>query len=84
MRRARNTDRACAGFAYATSARGTEAVELIVEREAAPHAEDSGRRGGREGREGRPKVRAKPGAALANAKRETVGIVPSQGKKIVF
>ena len=39
---------------------------------------------GREGRDSRPKVRAKPGAALANAKRETVGIVPSQGKKIVF
>ena len=28
MCRARNTDRACAEFAYATSARGTEAVEL--------------------------------------------------------
>ncbi|GJE84512.1 RNA-binding domain-containing protein [Phanerochaete sordida] len=64
-----------------------------VEREAPPHAEDDGRRdargsrGGREGREGRdsrPKVRAKPGAALANAKREAVGIVPSEGKKIVF
>jgi hypothetical protein len=35
-------------------------------------------------KEGKPKVRAKPGAALANAKRETIGIVPSQGKKIVF
>ena len=30
------------------------------------------------------KTRAKPGAALANARRGTVGIVPSQGKKIVF
>ena len=38
----------------------------------------------RERESGRPHVRAKPGAALANAKRETVGIVPSQGKKIVF
>ena len=28
--------------------------------------------------------RAKPGAALAMAKRETASIVPSQGKKIVF
>ncbi|KAI0702911.1 hypothetical protein BC835DRAFT_1263607 [Cytidiella melzeri] len=36
-------------------------------------------------RDGRlPKVRAKPGAALANAKREAVSIVPSQGKKTVF
>lgn len=31
-----------------------------------------------------PKFRAKPGAALANARREQVGIVPSEGKKIVF
>lgn len=30
------------------------------------------------------RVRAKPGAALASAKREAVSIVPSQGKKIVF
>ena len=30
------------------------------------------------------KTRAKPGAALAMAKRETTSIVPSQGKKIVF
>lgn len=30
------------------------------------------------------KSRAKPGAALAMAKREAVSIVPSQGKKIVF
>ncbi|KAI0082493.1 hypothetical protein K474DRAFT_1585727 [Panus rudis PR-1116 ss-1] len=35
-------------------------------------------------RDGRPKVRAKPGAALAMAKREQVNIVPSQGKKVVF
>ena len=44
---------------------------------------ERGWRGGREGRE-RAKVRAKPGAALAGAQREAVGIVPSQGKKIVF
>ncbi|KAI0332386.1 hypothetical protein GY45DRAFT_1298896 [Cubamyces sp. BRFM 1775] len=31
-----------------------------------------------------PRARAKPGAALAQAKREDVAIVPSQGKKIVF
>lgn len=35
-------------------------------------------------REGWAKTRAKPGAALANAKRGAMGIVPSQGKKIVF
>ncbi|KAI0092025.1 hypothetical protein BDY19DRAFT_885147 [Irpex rosettiformis] len=39
----------------------------------------------KEGRGERPsKVRAKPGAALANAKREAVSIVPSLGKKTVF
>ncbi|EKM59782.1 uncharacterized protein PHACADRAFT_137996 [Phanerochaete carnosa HHB-10118-sp] len=48
-----------------------------LEREEPPHK-------AWEGREGRQKIRAKPGAALANAKRETAGIVPSQGKKIVF
>ncbi|OCH90967.1 hypothetical protein OBBRIDRAFT_559083 [Obba rivulosa] len=32
----------------------------------------------------RPRPRAKPGAALALAKRESAAIVPSQGKKIVF
>ncbi len=42
------------------------------------------RREMRGSRDARPKVRAKPGAALANAKREAVSIVPSQGKKIVF
>lgn len=31
-----------------------------------------------------PRTRAKPGAALAEAKRETASIVPSQGQKIVF
>jgi len=31
-----------------------------------------------------PRARAKPGAALALAKRETAAIVPAQGKKIVF
>jgi RNA recognition motif-containing protein len=31
-----------------------------------------------------PKTRPKPGAALALAKRESVAIVPSQGKKITF
>ncbi|KAH9951716.1 hypothetical protein B0H21DRAFT_801113 [Amylocystis lapponica] len=31
-----------------------------------------------------PRTRTKPGAALAQAKRETVAIVPSQGRKIVF
>ncbi|CDO71351.1 hypothetical protein BN946_scf184908.g109 [Trametes cinnabarina] len=31
-----------------------------------------------------PRARARPGAALAQAKREDVAIVPSQGKKIVF
>ena len=48
-------------------------------------AEDTSKRrkDGRE-REGRPKSRAKPGAALASAKREAVSIVPSQGKKITF
>ena len=51
-----------------------------VEREEPPHRAYEGR----PGKDSRPKVRAKPGAALANAKRETVGIVPSQGKKIVF
>ncbi|KAG8989805.1 hypothetical protein FRB90_002056, partial [Tulasnella sp. 427] len=30
------------------------------------------------------KVRPKPGSALAMAKRESVAIVPSQGKKVVF
>ncbi|KAK7696004.1 hypothetical protein QCA50_000644 [Cerrena zonata] len=35
-------------------------------------------------KDGRPKVRPKPGAALAQARREVVAIVPSQGKKIVF
>ncbi|KAF9821230.1 hypothetical protein IEO21_00838 [Rhodonia placenta] len=36
-------------------------------------------------RDGKPqRVRTKPGAALALAKRETAAIVPSQGKKIVF
>ena len=35
-------------------------------------------------KDGRPKARPKPGAALAQAKREVVAIVPSQGKKIVF
>ncbi len=38
----------------------------------------------REGEGRQSKFRAKPGAALAMAKRETVSIVPSQGKKIVF
>ncbi|KIP02111.1 hypothetical protein PHLGIDRAFT_503084 [Phlebiopsis gigantea 11061_1 CR5-6] len=38
----------------------------------------------RQPREERTRARAKPGAALASAKRETVGIVPSLGKKIVF
>ena len=46
--------------------------------------EQAQRRERRQPREERAKVRAKPGAALASAKRETVGIVPSQGKKIVF
>jgi hypothetical protein len=31
-----------------------------------------------------PRVRPKPGAALALAKRETAAILPSQGKKITF
>lgn len=31
-----------------------------------------------------PKTRPKPGAALALAKRESVAIVPSEGKKITF
>lgn len=35
-------------------------------------------------KDGRPKARPKPGAALAQAKREAVAIVPSEGKKIVF
>ena len=35
-------------------------------------------------RSGQPARRAKPGAALAQAQREAVSIVPSQGKKIVF
>jgi RNA recognition motif-containing protein len=33
---------------------------------------------------GKAKSRPKPGAALAQAKRETAAIVPSQGKKIIF
>ncbi|KAI0353506.1 hypothetical protein OH77DRAFT_1427200 [Trametes cingulata] len=40
---------------------------------------DAGGKGGKGAR-----ARAKPGAALAQAKREEVAIVPSQGKKIVF
>ncbi|KAI9001420.1 hypothetical protein BD414DRAFT_474575 [Trametes punicea] len=43
---------------------------------------DSVGKGGKGGKGPRP--RAKPGAALAQAKREDVAIVPSQGKKIVF
>ena len=39
---------------------------------------------GREKEKGRRVARAKPGAALAMAKREDPSIVPSQGKKIVF
>ena len=44
----------------------------------------SRRRDSRQQRDGKPKTRARPGAALASAKRETMSIVPSQGKKIVF
>ncbi|OSC98936.1 RNA-binding domain-containing protein [Trametes coccinea BRFM310] len=40
---------------------------------------DAGGKGGKN-----PRARARPGAALALAKREDVSIVPSQGKKIVF
>ncbi|KAI0368121.1 hypothetical protein BV20DRAFT_969712 [Pilatotrama ljubarskyi] len=44
-----------------------------------------GRRADAMGKGGKgPRSRAKPGAALALAKREDVAIVPSQGKKIVF
>ena len=53
-------------------------------------AEDFGskpqRRGPTAGRGGNdtPRLRPKPGAALAQARREQISIVPSQGKKIVF
>jgi hypothetical protein len=54
----------------------------VVQRSA---VEPRGKDGREKGREGRlMKMRAKPGAALANAKRETASIVPSQGQKIVF
>lgn len=50
--------------------------------------EDGGSAPRRERKESRgersSKARAKPGAALANAKRGAVSIVPSEGKKIVF
>ena len=36
------------------------------------------------GKEKGPRVRPKPGAALALAKRESVAILPSQGQKITF
>lgn len=44
---------------------------------------NTGRYGNKRGETG-TRTRAKPGAALAQAKREAVAIVPSQGQKIVF
>ena len=41
-------------------------------------------KGAERGKERESKSRPRPGAALAQAKRETAAIVPSQGKKIVF
>jgi len=65
-----------------------------VQHEKPPHLEDSSKTGKTSfsQRNKAPDVwvqrtfssRPKPGAALAKAKRETVAIVPSQGKKIVF
>lgn len=43
-----------------------------------------GRGGARGGGEGKPGVRAKPGAALASAQRASEAIVESQGRKITF
>ncbi|KAF7352416.1 hypothetical protein MVEN_01206100 [Mycena venus] len=50
---------------------------------AAPQDPDSGVAEPEQKRKG-PKSRPKPGAALAQAKRESAAIVPSQGKKVVF
>ncbi len=74
---------------------GTELT--AVQHEKPPHLEDNSKTGKTSFSQGNTRNKApdvwkqkplfsrpKPGAALAKAKRETVAIVPSQGKKTVF
>lgn len=90
---ARDTDRATAGEGAAAAAvenRSTNdsaiASQIVGKLDdATAGKQERGPRGdGKRGKKWEASGRPRPGAALAMAKREKVGIVESQGKKIVF
>ncbi|KAG7097439.1 hypothetical protein E1B28_004784 [Marasmius oreades] len=69
-----------------TEASGTDSqVQIDVHEEAADTGHEQRPRKGTDGpRQKGPRHRPKPGAALAQAKRQSAAIVPTTGKKIVF